>query len=115
MGKNLQRQQNCTSATHYQDPESRFPVYQASPRTFEAMACGGFVISNYQRDVFALFKNGVHLVGYDGHQDLITKIKFYLSHPSERKKIAEQGRQEVLGNHQYTHRIEKLLSIVDAK
>ena len=99
---------------HYQHLQKKIRVYQASPRIFETMACGGFVISDHQRDVFALFRDGEHLVSYDGHEDLIAKIKFYLSHPSERKKIAEQGRQEVLGNHQYAHRIEKLLSIVDA-
>jgi spore maturation protein CgeB len=102
-------------ATHYRDANGRFPVYQASPRIFEAMACGGFVISDHQRDVFALFRDGEHLVSYNGHEDLILKIKFYLSHPIERRKIAEQGRQEVLRNHQYSNRIEKLLSIVDAK
>ncbi len=101
-------------ATHYQDPNGRFPVYQASPRIFEAMACGAFVLSDHQRDVLALFKDGEHLVSYKGHEDLISKIKFYLSHPAERRKIAEQGRYEVLRNHQYAHRIEKLLSIVDA-
>jgi spore maturation protein CgeB len=99
-------------AIHYQDPNNRVPVYQASPRIFEAMACGGFAISDHQRDVFALFRDGEHLVSYNEHEDLVSKIKFYLSHPAERRKIAEQGRQEVFRNHQYSNRIEKLLSIV---
>ena len=99
--------------THYRDPNGRFRVYQASPRIFEAMACGAFVMSDHQRDVLSLFEDGEHLVSYNGHEDLISRIKFYLSHPADRKKIAEQGRQEVLRNHQYAHRIEELLSIVD--
>jgi spore maturation protein CgeB len=101
-------------ATHYQDPEYKFPVHQASARIFEAMANGGFVLSDNQRDVFLLFKDGEHLVSYNGHEDLIFKIKYYLSHDAERRKIAERGQQEVLRNHQYIHRIEKLISIVDA-
>ena len=40
---------------HYQSPQNSFPVYQASPRIFEAMSCGCFVISDRQRDVFSLF------------------------------------------------------------
>lgn len=101
--------------THYRDPKGRIQVYQASPRVFEAMACGAFVISDHQRDVMALFKDGEHFVSYNGHKDLISKIKFYLKNPAERKKIAARGRQEVLSNHQYVHRIEKLLSIINLK
>ena len=98
---------------HYQDPKGRFQVYQASPRVFEAMACGAFVISDRQKDVMALFKDGEHFASYSGYKDLISKINFYLKNPVERKKIAAQGHQEVLSKHQYTHRIEKLLSIVN--
>ncbi|MBW2341107.1 MAG: glycosyltransferase [Deltaproteobacteria bacterium] len=99
-------------ATHYQDPENRFPVYQASPRIFEALACGAFVISDNQRDVFSLFKEGEHLARFVNPDDLVEKIRYYLEHPEERKKIARLGRLVVLQNHTYVHRIEKLLSVV---
>ena len=99
-------------ATHYQDPENRFPVYQASPRIFEASACGAFVITDNQKDVILLFKGGEHLVYYDNPDDLIEKIKYYLNHPSERERIAKKGRSEVLSQHTYVHRIRRLLSIV---
>jgi spore maturation protein CgeB len=99
-------------ATHYQDPQNRFPVYQASPRVFEAMACGCFVISDRQRDVFSLFEDGKHLVGFDNPNDLIEKIKYYLAHPEEREAIARRGREEVLKNHTYADRIKKLISLV---
>ena len=98
--------------THYQDPEKRFPVYQASPRVFETMACGAFAVSDNQRDVFSLFKDGEHLICFDNHGELIEKIKYYLDHSEERERIALQGREEVLKNHTYEHRIEKLLSVV---
>lgn len=99
-------------ATHYQDPTNRFPVYQASPRVFEALACGAFVMSDNQRDVFSLFKDGDHLVRFDDADELIEKIIYYLDRPKERCEIARRGRQEVLNNHTYVHRIERLLSIV---
>lgn len=97
---------------HYQDPSGRFPVYQASPRVFEAMACGAFTISDNQRDVFSLFNDGEHLVRFDNIGELIDKIKFYIDNPGEKKDIAQRGREEVLNNHTYEHRIEKLLSYV---
>ena len=99
-------------ATHYQDPQKRFPVYQASPRIFEALACGAFVICDNQRDVFSLFKDRKHLVCFYNEADLIEKIKYYLDHLEERNVISAQGRQEAIAKHTYVHRIRKLLSII---
>jgi spore maturation protein CgeB len=99
---------------HYKHPQNNIKVYQASPRIFEAMACGAFVLTDYQRDVFKLFKDGEHVVGYDVYKDLNSKIEFYLNHPRERKKIAERGQKAAINSHQYVHRIEKLLSITNA-
>jgi spore maturation protein CgeB len=98
-------------AAHYQDSEKRFPVYQASPRIFEALACGTFVISDNQKDVFSLFKEGEDLARFIDSDDLIEKITYYLDCPIEREEMAQQGRREVLNNHTYVHRIEKLLSV----
>jgi spore maturation protein CgeB len=97
-------------ATHYHDPENRFPVYQASPRVFEALACGAFVICDDQRDVFSLFQDGEDLVRFLDASDLINKAKYYLAHPEERNKIAERGSRNALKNHTYIHRIKELLS-----
>lgn len=95
-------------AAHYHDPLSRFPVYQASPRIFEALACGAFVICDDQRDVFSLFKDGEDLVKFHDVADLREKIDFYLHHPDDRKKIADTGMRNVVGNHTYLHRIQEL-------
>ncbi len=99
-------------ATHYQDPEKRFPVYQASPRVFEAMACGAFVLSDDQRDVLSLFNSGRELVCFSSAADLVEKVRYYLDHADELRRIAERGREAVLKHHTYVHRIEELVSIV---
>jgi spore maturation protein CgeB len=99
-------------ATHYHDPKNRFPVYQASPRVFEALACGAFLICDDQRDVFSLFKEDRHLVKFFDSQDLREKIKYYLDRPVERKRIAAEGRQEVLKNHTYVDRLKSLLLFI---
>jgi len=99
-------------APHYQDPEKRFLVYQASPRIFEALACGAFLISDNQRDVFTLFKDGEHLARFDHAMDLVDKVGFYLEHPETRKTIAEKGKAEVIRRHTYIHRIREMISII---
>lgn len=100
-------------APHYQAPCNKFPVYQASPRIFEAMSCGAFLITDEQRDVLSLFKDGSHLAIYQNSNDLINKVEYYLTHPEERKRISEKGRMEVLKKHTYQHRIKELINTVN--
>jgi len=102
-------------ATHYHDPQNRFPVYQASPRVFEALACRAFVLCDDQRDVFSLFKDGEDLVRFFDTSDLMNKAKHYLAHPEERNEIAGRGNRNVLENHTYIHRIKELLSKIGNK
>lgn len=99
-------------APHFSDPNHSFPVYQSSPRVFEALACGAFTISDNQRDVFELFKEGLHLVRFHDGDDLIKQIEYYLAHPEHREFISEQGRKEVLANHTYEHRIHEMLGVI---
>jgi spore maturation protein CgeB len=103
---------NIILAPHFQDEQNRFPVHQISPRVFEAMACGGFVLSDRQKDVLALFKDGEHLVTFGDGKDLVDKIKYFLQCPEERKRIAAAGCREVLNKHTYTHRMQNLLSLI---
>lgn len=100
-------------APHYKDPQNKFPVYQASPRVFEALACQSFVLVDKQRDVFSLFDDGKHLVSFASSEVLIDKIQYYLANPIERNKIANQGYQEVLEKHTYKHRINEMLTIMN--
>ncbi|NQT04138.1 MAG: glycosyltransferase [Planctomycetes bacterium] len=93
--------------THFHGGKT--PCYQASPKIYEALACGSFVLVDNQKDVFSLFENGKHLVLFDNIEDLKQKIRYYLKNPGERKEIAERGRQEVLANHTYRHRIERII------
>ena len=98
---------------HYQD--GKVPCYQASPKLFEAMACGAFVLCDDQRDARALFKDGEHLVFFKDADDLKRKVDHYLAHPEERERIAAAGRQEVLARHTYAQRMQVLLESVMAK
>ena len=99
---------------HYCDSENHFPVHQASPRVFEAMACGAFVLTDRQKDVLSLFKDGEHLVTFSDDADLDRKIAFFLEHADERQRIATAGRQEVLKNHTYENRLSRLLARMEA-
>ena len=99
---------------HYRSDDNRFPVFQASPRVFEAMACGAFVLTDRQEDVLELFRDGEHLASFSDGSDLDRKVTHYLDHAEARRRIAAAGRQEVLRHHTYAHRVERLLNAIRA-
>ena len=80
-------------------------------RLFDIMSVGGFVISNYQSEIPEYFTPGEDLVLYDSTPDLLNKIEYYLSHDSERKQIAENGRLKVSTYHNYETKIQNMLNI----
>ena len=56
-----------------------------------------------------LFRDGEHLVFFDGEQDLKAKVHYYLTQPLERARIAAAGRSRVLAEHTYKQRLLCLL------
>ena len=109
--RKIYRSSKITIAIHYQN--GKIPCHQASPKVYEALACKSFLLVDNQSDVKSLFEDGKHLTIFRDIKDLREKIKYYLAHPEERERIAEEGYQEVIQKHTYLHRIEKMLSIIE--
>ena len=97
---------------HYRDPQGKIPCYQASPRVYEALACGAFLVVDAQDDVLRLFKDREEVVVFRDMEELREILKYYLENPEERKKIAHRGREKVLREHTYLHRVQTMLDIV---
>lgn len=97
---------------HYRDPANRIPCHQASPRVYEALACGAFLMVDAQRDVLASFNDREELVIFRNREELRELLKYYLERPEERRTIAEAGRRTALEKHTYSNRIEDMLKVV---
>lgn len=80
-------------------------------RVFDVLACGGFLISNYQSEIPEFLTIGEHLDVYESMEDLDDKIHFYLEHPSIRKEMAQAGYEFVKNNHTYTIRLAQMISL----
>ncbi len=98
---------------HYKDPNGKIPCHQASPRVYEALACGAFLMVDAQKDVMSLFSDREELVIFRSIDELRELASYYLERPDERLKIAQAGRKSVLDKHTYNHRIEEILRIVN--
>lgn len=84
---------------------------QASPRVYEVLACGGFLLCDDQPDVRALFEDGRELVVFRNLNDLRERARHYLDHDQERREIACRGRAKVLAEHTYRHRVAALIEM----
>lgn len=79
-------------------------------RVLDIMACGGFVLSNWQPEIAEYFEDGVEIVTYDSLDDGVRKIEYYLTHEDERRQIAGNGQRKVREKFSYQTGLEKLFN-----
>lgn len=79
-------------------------------RAFDIMGAGGFLLTNYQADFLEDFIPGEDFVYYESRQDLLAKIRYYLSQEKEAAEIARNGFARVAAHHTYRHRAAEILS-----
>jgi hypothetical protein len=85
-----------------------------SLRFAEAMAAGAIFLTLLPSEITEIgFQDGVHFVGILSEVEILDKVRYYLDHESERRRIAEAGREKVLREHTYDCRAEQLLRIVE--
>lgn len=80
-----------------------------SQRVFDVLACGGFLISNYQEELFEYFTPGKDLEVFTDLEDLHEKVEYYLTHDEARQEIANHGYDTVIKHHSVAIRINQIL------
>lgn len=78
-------------------------------RIWDILACGGFLLTNFQSEIPEYFEIGTDLETYSSEDELIEKCEYYLSHEDERSKIAENGFQKARKFHRLEQRLGELL------
>ncbi len=78
-------------------------------RVLDIMACGGFVMTTPNEEIVNLFEDGKEIVIFNGVEDCLSKIKYYLENEDERLKIADNGLKAVKERFTYKNMINKLL------
>lgn len=80
-------------------------------RVIDILGAGGFLITNYQIEMEEYFDNGKDLVWFESREDLLEKIDFYLTHDTEREKIALSGNKKIFENFNYERQLSKIFDI----
>lgn len=83
-------------------------------RLFDLPANGAMQISDGDEFLGDFFEVGKEIVGYRDADDLIDKIRYYLSHEEERRRIALNGYRRVMRDHRLETRMLEVGALIRA-
>ncbi len=70
--------------------------HQLKGRVFDTMLSGALLMESKNNQIEQLFIDGVDYVSFSSIEDLLVKIKFYLSNKEDREMIANNGRKKCI-------------------
>ena len=87
--------------SHYQRAKIGINIHWSNyalgnQRLYHLPANGVMQLSDCSKDLHRVFSDGEEVVGYSSTEDLIEKLRFYLSHKEEREAIALGGYRRVM-------------------
>jgi spore maturation protein CgeB len=75
-----------------------------SVRIYTAVGCGAFYLCRRVKGIEEVLVPGKEIEVFDDHDEMVDKIRYYLEHKEDRRRIAWAGRQRVLAEYTYEHR-----------
>lgn len=81
-------------------------------RTFEVLACDGFMLCDRRADISALGLDEA-LVQYDNEDDLVRKISYFLKNDSEREKISARAGKLIYERYNIILKADEILNPVE--
>ncbi len=78
-------------------------------RVFDVPVCGSFLLTDHQEALHEMFDVGKEIIIYENRDEIPDLVSYYLKHPDERQKTALMGRERVLKEHTYKHRLKSLI------
>lgn len=82
-------------------------ILQVRLRDFEVPMSGGFYMVEHMEELEDFYEIGREIVTYRGREDLVEKIRFYLTHDADRERIREAGHQRALRDHTWHKRFQR--------
>ncbi|SDA44712.1 Glycosyl transferases group 1 [Lachnospiraceae bacterium G11] len=80
-------------------------------RCIDIMGCHGALLTNYQKDFDDHFVDGQNVIFYTSAEEALEKANFYLSHETERQKIADAGYETIKEYYDYPVKIKEMFTM----
>jgi hypothetical protein len=87
-------------------------TYHLKGRDFEVPMSGGLYLTEQHEELESVYEVGKEIVTYSGIDDLVSKIRWLLSHPEESERIRIAGRERSLREHTWEMRFEKIFGLL---
>jgi spore maturation protein CgeB len=73
--------------------------FAGARRHFEIAGAGALLMTEAQPGLDRLFEPGREMVTFENADDCVDKVRYFLSHPAEAKRMARAGQARVLCDH----------------
>jgi len=83
---------------------------QIKARTFEVPGAGGFLLSEEALRLTEFYTPGKEIETFSNMDELVDKIKYFLSHPEDRNRIAYAGFERTKLEHTYDARMKEVVN-----
>jgi hypothetical protein len=84
-------------------------------RLFEATGVGSLLITDEKDNLGEFFEVGKEIETYGDPDELVDKIKYFLTHEEQRARIARAGQARTLREHTYLHRTRELEQLLEPR
>jgi spore maturation protein CgeB len=81
-------------------------------RQFEVTGSGTMLLTEYNSNLSQHFEVGREIETYSSFEELIEKLRYYLSHDVEREAMAQRGQERCLRDHGMIRRTKELVDIL---
>jgi spore maturation protein CgeB len=81
-------------------------------RDFEIPMSGGLYLTEDHPELARVFRPGEEILTYSGVDDLVAKIKYYLTHPDDAEEIRRRGYERSLREHTWEMRFAKIFRLL---
>lgn len=82
-------------------------------RCIDVMGCGGALLTSYQKDFEDHFVDQKNILLFHSMEEAFDKAKYYLSHDTEREKLALEGYHTVRKYYNYPEVLKEMMKIAD--
>ena len=81
-------------------------------RDFEITMSGGFYLTEHNLELEKVYDIGSEIITYTSFDDLVAKIRYFLSNPEKAEAIRKKGFQRAHTEHTWEMRFEKIFTIM---